>query len=416
MPPAGWLGRFITIWIGQTASLFGSMVIQFAMVWWFAQAIGSASALAGAGVVSILPTILIGPFAGPLIDRWNRRWVMIVADSLIALSTFVLVILFYTNQVEVWHVYLVLLFRSTCGVFHGPSMQASVPMMVPKHHLTRVAGMNQVISAAFNIISPTIGALLVMALPMALVLMIDVVTALLAVVPLLFIPIRQPERQITAGQQPSIWKDFREGVHYILAWKGLTYVFAIGTLLLFLGSPVSSFLPLLVTKYMKGNSLQLGVLNSVYGVGMLVGGILLGIWGGFKKKILTSILSVVGMGAGVAMLSLAAPGTYRFILVAIALCGFFAPLANGPLGAILQANVDADKQGRIFTLFGGITSLAVPVGLMLSGVLADRFGLPAIFLVSGAALIVMALLSLGISPIMQIESQRSFELKPEGEK
>ena len=141
--PARWAPRFFAIWTGQAFSLLGSMLVQFALVWWLTQTTGSATVLAMATLVAVLPGIVIGPFAGALVDRWNRRLIMIVADSLIALVTLGLIFLYATGRMEVWHVYVAMFLRAALGGFHWPAMQSSTSLMVPKEHLARVAGLNQ---------------------------------------------------------------------------------------------------------------------------------------------------------------------------------------------------------------------------------------------------------------------------------
>jgi DHA3 family macrolide efflux protein-like MFS transporter len=184
-----WAGRFFTIWIGQAFSLFGSSIVQFALVWWLTQKTGSATVLATATLVALLPQILLGPFAGTLVDRWNRRIIMIVADASIALVTAALVYLFATDQIQVWHIYAAAMIRSLGAAFHQPAMASSTSLMVPNKHLARVAGANQTLQGLINIIAPPLGALLLELYSTQAVLMIDIVTAAIAILPLLFIPI-----------------------------------------------------------------------------------------------------------------------------------------------------------------------------------------------------------------------------------
>jgi MFS family permease len=156
---------FFTVWTGQAVSLLGSQLVQFALVWWLTETTGSATVLAGATIVALLPQILFSPFAGALVDRWNRRAVMIVADTAIALATLLLAALFALGIVEVWHVFALTFIRSLGGAFHWPAMQASTTLMVPQKHFARVAGLNQTLFGATNVISPPVGALLLQVLP-----------------------------------------------------------------------------------------------------------------------------------------------------------------------------------------------------------------------------------------------------------
>ncbi len=198
--PQHWAAKFFTIWTGQAFSLVGSALVQFALVWWLTQKTGSATILATVTLVALLPQIVLGPFVGTLVDRWNRRWIMVVADSVIALATAVLMVLFATGRIQVWHIYAISLIRSLGGAFHHPAMSSSTSLMVPNKHLARVAGANQLLQGIVTIFAPPLGALLISIFPTQAVLAIDVVTAIVAVIPLLFIAIPQPPHLCGSGE------------------------------------------------------------------------------------------------------------------------------------------------------------------------------------------------------------------------
>ncbi len=176
-----WQTRFFTIWIGQAFSLLGSSLVQFALVWWLTQRTGSATVLATASMVAMLPSIVLGPVAGALVDRWPRRQVMILADSLIALVTLGLAWIAWLGVLAPWHIYLAMFLRALAGAFHWPAMQASTSLMVPREHLPRVAGMNQTLQGLMSIVAPPLGALLLGLMPLSGILGLDVGTALMAV-------------------------------------------------------------------------------------------------------------------------------------------------------------------------------------------------------------------------------------------
>jgi DHA3 family macrolide efflux protein-like MFS transporter len=163
---AGWKKTFFLIWTGQAFSLFGSSLVQFALVWYLTKQTGSASVLAMASFVALLPNVFISPFIGALIDRWNRQRVMIFADLFIAFFTLILAIVFYLGRVQVWHIYVIMFIRALGSSFHWPAMQASHSLMVPKDQLSRISGINQTLQGAQGILAPMIAALLVDVLPM----------------------------------------------------------------------------------------------------------------------------------------------------------------------------------------------------------------------------------------------------------
>ena len=218
-----WLKVFIPIWGGQAFSLFGSSLVQFALVWWMTQKTGSAAVLATASMVALLPEVFLGPFAGALVDRWNRRRVMIIADGSIALVTLGLVLLFAAGRAEIWHIYVALFLRSLGGSFHWPAMQASTSLMVPEKHLARISGANEALHGLLRIAAPPLGALLLMAIPMFAVLMVDIGTAAIAILPLALAHIPQPVRSDGAAAitPRQILQDVREGFRYLFAWPGL---------------------------------------------------------------------------------------------------------------------------------------------------------------------------------------------------
>lgn len=399
-----WKKKFFIIWTGQAFSIIGSMLVQFALVWWLTQKTGSATVLATATLVSLLPPVLIGPFAGALVDRWNRRLVMIAADGSIALATLLLVLLFWSGQVQVWHVFVIGFIRAVGETFHYPAMQASTSLMVPEKHLSRVQGVNQTLNGALNIVAPPLGALLLSILPIYGVLAVDIVTAAIAIVPLLLVNIPQPERALQGNVTPrALLKDVREGLQYIAAWPGMLALLAVAALINFLFSPAFSLLPLLVTRIFNGQAMQLGVINSAWGVGVILGGLLLGVWGGFKRKVVTSMVGLVGMGLGTLLIGLA-PGTmFPLAVAAMAVTGLLNPIVNGPLMALLQSRIPLEMQGRVFTVVASLSSAMAPLGMIAAAPVADRLGIRFWYVIAGTVCMGMGLASFFIRSIMHIE-------------
>ncbi len=209
-----WKSLFLTIWGGQALSLFGSRLVQFALVWWLAKTAESATALALAGMMAYVPMVLLGPFAGALVDRWNRRVVMLFADTSIALATAILAVLFATGNAHVPLVYGVMFVRAIGGAFHWPAMQAATTLMVPKEQLTRVAGLNQTLRGLAMVLAPGLAAALFDVLDVQGVLAIDVATAAIAVTPLLFIRIPEIAERGPEAPRPSVLKGLREGLAF----------------------------------------------------------------------------------------------------------------------------------------------------------------------------------------------------------
>ena len=404
--PARWAPRFFAIWIGQAFSLLGSMLVQFALVWWLTQTTGSATVLATATLVAVLPGIFIGPVAGALVDRWNRRSIMIVADSLIALVTLGLIFLYATGRMQVWHVYIAMFLRAALGGFHWPAMQSSTSLMVPKEHLARVAGLNQTMMGVMNIISPPLGALLVSILPLGKVLAVDVVTAGLAVLPLLFVTIPQPERAASAAPgaaRTSVWADLRAGLRYVAGWPGLLAILVMAMAINFVVNPAFSLMPILVTKYFGLGALQLGWLESVWGIGVVVGGLVLSVWGGFKRRVVTSLLGIIGMGIGTLIVGLSPVGAFTMALLGMLVAGFMIPIVNGPFMAVMQTAVAPDMQGRVFSLIQSASLAMMPLSLLIAGPIADKLGVRVWYVAGGLLCIVIGALAFAVPAIMHVE-------------
>ncbi len=411
--PKHWAQRFFTIWTGQAFSLVGSAVVQFALVWWLTQKTGSATILATASLVALLPQIVLGPFVGALIDRWNRRLIMIVADSTIALFTGILIFLFLSGRIQVWHVYIIMMVRSLGGAFHGPAMTSSTSLMVPNKHLARVAGMNQTLQGVISIFAPPLGALLLSLLPTGQVLFVDIATAALAVIPLFFIPIPQPPSLVAkangSAQKTSYWHDLKEGYAYVIKWRGLFGLILLAMAINFLLSPASSLTPLFIKDIFQGGAQELAWVDSVFGIGMIIGGLVLSAWGGFKRRILTSLSGIIGIGVGILMVGFAPSNLFWLLLVANFIVGMTQVFANGPLSAIFQSTVAPEMQGRVFSLISAGATAMMPLSLLIAGPVSDWLGIRTWFVFGGVMCILMTILAFFNPVVVNIEQNRQIQ-------
>jgi len=410
-----WRATFFTIWGGQALSILGSQLVQFALIWHLTVTTGSATVLATASLVGVLPGVVLGPLVGTLVDRWNRRWLMLLADSIIALVTIGLTVLFALGVVSIWHIYAVMFIRSLAGAFHSNAMTASTSLLVPVEQLTRIQGLNQMLNGGLNVVAAPLGALLLELLPIQGILMIDVVTAGLAILPLVFIQIPQPERaEQSAGvgeTQATVWQDFRAGFRYMLGRPGLLIIGLMTVGINFTVIPAFSLLPLLVKDHFGGSAIHLGWLEAAMGIGIIAGGALLGVWGGFKRKILTSLLGLMGLGAGILLLALAPAWALPLAVGGVLLVGVMNSLTNGPFMAVIQSTVEPDMQARIFSLLSSIGGGMAPLGLLIAGPVGNRAGVQAWFLLGGVVCGLMGLVGLFIPAVMNIEEKQSVVLE-----
>lgn len=384
---------FLTIWVGQVFSLLGSELVQFALIWYLTRETGSATVLAMATALQTLPPVLVGPFAGALIDRWNRRLTMIGADALVALATAGLAVMFWVGlpaEVLIIGIYAIMLIRSMGQTFHRPAMTATTPLMVPEQHLTRVAGFNQMLNGGLAIIAAPMGALLMEVLPMQAILAIDLVTAAIAISPLLFVHVPQPERGADHAVS-GVLGDMAAGFRYVWNWRGLMIVLAMAAMINMLSSPAFTMLPLLVSEHFGKGALELGTMNSVFGIGVIVGGITLGVWGGFRKRMTTAMVGLVFLGASMAALGFLPPNGFVWAVVSMALGGIMQVMVNGSFGSAVQATVDPAMQGRVFTLIGSMAMGLSVLGLAVAGPVADALGLQVMFAASGIITMIMGL-------------------------
>jgi DHA3 family macrolide efflux protein-like MFS transporter len=403
-----WMAPFFTMWTGQAFSLLGSQLTQFALVWWITKTTGSATLLATATMVALLPGVLIGPFAGALVDRWHRRTVMMVADGGIAFFSAWLGYLFYIGAAQPWHVYVIMFARAVGGAFHWPAMQASTSLMVPKEQLSRVAGLNQTLNGAMNILAPALGALVVSIMPLYGVMLIDVVTAALAVSILSFVHVPQPDKPQTAEDGPkSLLRDVHEAFHYIGRWPGLTWVVIAATMINFLLNPAFYLMPILVLHHFGGDAIQLGALNSGYGIGAVIGGLILSAWGGFRRRIFTSLMGVIGIGVGTLLMGLAPQWAFWMAMVGVLLTGVMYPITNGPVLAVIQSSVAPEIQGRVFTVMQAGVMAMSPLSMLVAGPIADAVGVRAWYWVAGAASIVAGVAGFFVPAIVYLEDGHS---------
>lgn len=396
---------FVLIWIGQAFSLLGSQLAHFALIWWLTIETGSATVLALATLVGMLPGVVLGPLAGTLVDRWNRRRVMIVSDASVAIAALVLAVIFATGTAQIWHVYVILFIRSAAGTFHFPAFAASTSLMIPERHLARVAGFNQMLQGAMTIVAPPLGALLLELLPVEGILAVDVVTASIAIAFLFVVAIPQPKKagdNPTDRAKPSVLADLRAGFVYVRSVPPIMYIMGMAMVINFLFNPAAALTPLLVKDHFNGGALQLGWINSAFGIGIVVGGLTLGVWGGFKRRMLTTFIGIIGLGFAIGSMGVIPSELYGLALLAMLAAGIMQPLANGPLFAVLQATVEPEMQGRVFTLLMSGATLMSPLSLAVAGPVADTLGIQTWFILGGTVCVALGLFSLTNKAVLDL--------------
>jgi DHA3 family macrolide efflux protein-like MFS transporter len=396
------------MWIGQAVSLLGSGLVQFALVWYLTDQTGSATVLAMATLVALLPQVFLGPFSGAVVDRLNRKAVMIVSDSLVALTTLALMASFMMGSIQVWHIYLAMFLRSLFGTFQMPAMSASTTLMVPPEQYSRLGGVNQALYGVINIVSPPLGAALLAAFEIDAVLMVDIVTAMLAIGLLaLLVKVPQPKR-VDANQAVTpkqVLLDVRFGLKYSFTWKGLFALLIMAALANMVIQPAFTLLPLHIKLHFGRGVEDVALMESAFGIGVVIGGVLLGVWGGFKRKMATILMGWLGMGALSLAIGVLPAGGFMIAVFMMGLFGLMNAITNGPLGALMQAKVPPEMQGRVFAVMNSLSTGTMPLGMLMAGPLAEALGTSAWFVIAGVTLLVTGMIAYVMKEVYTLDDQ-----------
>jgi len=379
-----WKRKFIVLWIGQFFSLISSSAVNFAIIIWLSLETGSAEVLAYAAIAGLLPQAIIGPFAGVYIDRWDRKKTMIFADSFVAVCTLVMSVSFYMGNESLLLIYVMLGLRSVGSAFHMPAMQAAIPMLAPRSELLRIAGINQIIQSISSIAGPALGALAIGLLSIGNVLLLDIAGALLAITSLLFIHIPNPKvlEKPKAGLRQVI-NDMKISFKEILANKGLSFLFLYSVIGMFCIMPVAVLFPLLTIDHFQGGKFEMSIIEIIWGVGMLVGGGLLGIWKPKIRKVIIINLMNIIVGITFTWSGLLAPERFVFFVVLTAIGGMAASLYNASFTTIIQEEIRHDMLGRVFSLYYSFSVIPSVIGLLCTGFIADYIGIIQTFIFLG---------------------------------
>jgi len=396
-----WKKVFAIIWTGQFFSYLSSSVVSFAAIIWLSFETKSASVLAMAAIFSMLPQALIGPFTGVFVDRWNRKRIMIFSDAFIALCSLVLAILFFMGRVEIAYIYILLALRSVGSAFHGPSMQASVPLLAPEAELTRIAGINQMIMSVSSIAGPALGALMVTYLDMAYVMLFDVVGAIIACTSLLFVFIPNPEKKPTF-EKPHVFREMREGFLVISRNRGLLLLFMFSVLVMLFLMPVSVLFPLMTLEHFNGDAFQMSVIEVVWGVGMVVGGALLSMRQFKGNQVVMINLTYILLGLTFLFSGILPPEGFVMFVVLTAFGGVAGAVYHSMFTALVQRSVVPEALGRVFSLYGSVAILPSLIGLTATGLIADYVGVTYAFVIAGAIIILIGVVAMFVRPVMRI--------------
>ncbi len=391
-PKTNWKRNFYTMTAGQAVSLIGSSAVQFSLIWWLTSVTNSPMVLSIAGLVAMLPMMLLGPFAGVWVDRMKRKSVMIAADLFMGAAAAIFALLFIGGTPPHWAAYVVLGLRGLGEVFHSPAIQAAVPMLVPQEELVRANSVSQFLQSGSFMLGPVLGAAMFAALPLPVIMLTDVLGAAIASVTVAVIPIPDPEK--TQRQTPQFFREMKEGVKVIVRDKPLAVLTLASTLCMVFYMPLSSLYPLLTTA-MNGTAWHAGAIELAYAAGMLACTGLVSLHGDIKNKFRAIHIALVALGLTCFACSVFPNKISWFVAyaVACALMGASGSFYNIPFVAHMQQTIPPEAQGRAFSLLSSLMSFAMPVGLLLAGPAAEARGVHFWFFVSGIAIVAIAILS-----------------------
>ncbi|NHJ47643.1 MAG: MFS transporter [Asgard group archaeon] len=373
---------FLFFWSGQIMSILGSSIIQFVLTWWITVETESPLLLSLAMFVGFVPTVILTPIAGVFVDRWNKKALIGTVDFLQAAVTVVLVFLFRADNLngsKIVTVPILLIFLAARGIFqafHQPAVMALTPIMVPRKHLGRINSLDFFFNSIVFLIGPIIAAFLFQLLPIHHLLWIDVATFLIAVIPLIFIKIPTIQKDVIKGEvavekKKSFFIELKEGFSFIKEKKGLLALLSAFTGANFFIMPLFTLINLFIYSTHAGGETNLAFVMAFNQAGTIAGSILFLLWKGFKKKVNGVVIGLFAMYIGFLILAFTPIGWFWFMGLGFLITGFALPMANISSQTIWQSIVPKDMLGRVMSVRIAIASFAGPIGMILSGLLAN---------------------------------------------
>lgn len=387
-----WKKNIILFLTSQTISLFGSSLVQYAIMWYITLKTQSGVMMTISIICGFAPTFFLSPFAGVWADRYNRKTLIILSDSLIAIATLILAILFLQGHDSIWMLFVTSSIRALGAAIQTPAIGAFLPQLVPEDKLTKVNATNGSIQSLVMLISPMLSGVLLTIATIETIFFIDIITAAIAVFILLFLLHVPAHAKALEKQTTSYFSDMREGLKYIKSHEYVKKYFLFCAVFFILAAPVAFLTPLQVTRSFGNNVWRLTAIEITFSGGMMAGGIIMAYWGGFKNKVHTMVLSTVCIGVGTFALGIIP--VFWIYLIFMALIGAVMPMFNTPATVLLQQKVEEDFLGRVFGVFGMIASSMMPLGMLVFGPISDFIKIEWLLIGTGLLLVIQGLFML----------------------
>jgi len=378
-----WKRDVITFLSGQTISLFGSMLVQYAVMWHLTLETKSGTVMAFAALFGFLPQAIISIFGGVWADRLNRKMLIIVADATIAVSTLGLALFMLAGADSLWLIYATLAIRSLGAGIQTPAVSALVPQITPRKHLIRVNGLLGTIQAIMALLAPALAAVLYATLGIVSVFFVDVATAAIGILFLASIAVPT----IVRADKPGYFTDLVEGVRYVATHRLIRWLLVLFGVIFLLTVAPSYLTPLMIVRSFGGEFFgldevaKLAVNELAFSVGMLLGGAVIAIWGGTKNKVIMIVVSSVAFG--ILSVGLGLSTNLIVFFAFMFLVGLAVPFFSTPAMTIIQLRVEPDRQGRVFGFVGIVMAVAMPIGMVVFGPLADVMPVETLLVIAG---------------------------------
>ncbi len=372
--------------ISQNLSIFGSSVVGYAIIWYVTLETSSGTWMMGVALATMVPPLLISLYSGVWADRYSRKLLIMLSDGFIAVATLALFIFFKMGYRHLELLLAVSVIRSLGSGVQGPAVNAIFPQLVAKEHLTRVQGINQSIRSVLMLLSPAVGGLVLSLMNISWAFLLDVITAILAIVIFAFIKVEQIKH---TSEPSSVRKEMREGLSYTFANPVLKRLILYYAVAFFLVTPTAILTPLLVERSFGPEIWKLTANEIAWTVGSLLGGLFIALKGQFKDKVHTIALAWVGLGIGFTLLGVAKP--FFLYLVVMGFVGIFLPILATAETVLIQEIVETSKMGRVFSIVELISGFSLPLGILLYGPLADIVSIESLLIVSGILLVLVGL-------------------------
>lgn len=399
-----WKRNYAILWSGQAVSMLTSSILQMALIWHLTATTESALVLSMASLAGFLPNAVLGIVAGTLVDRISRKAAMIGADLFIAAVSLVLVFASLDGELPMWLILIVLAVRSVGTAFHTPAISAATPLLVPAEALTKCAGYTHSLQTVGYIAGTAIAGVLYPVWSISGMVALDVIGALVACLAVAVIKIPKVERQAVT-EKTGILHEMKEGYLVLKKQKGLFALLWTAAIFMILYSPINALFPLMSMDYFGGTTVEASIAEIAFALGMLGGSVVVGINGGFRRKGFGIPFSVAMMGLPICFSGLLPTNGFWMFAVFCVVMGLSVPFYNAPGTALYQERIAPEYLGRVFGLYGSVCSLAMPVGLVISGAFADRVGTPRWFCITGALCTLLAVVMYLVPAIRKIDEE-----------